>query len=114
MWIDLLASYAFVVMASFFNACMDAFENEPNFNESIFKKWDKNFWLKTVSWSSAKKVFGYKIDGWHLSKSLMVISFACAIIFFRPLHEWWVHLITIGVLWNAGFWIFYHKTFGIK
>jgi len=109
-----LISYGLVIIAVFFNAIMDAVENTPNFNESIFKNLDKKFWCKDVSWQYAKKIFNYKLDAWHLSKSAMIICLAMAIVFFRPKHNWWVHLISIGLIWNMGFWFFYHKVFKVK
>lgn len=92
---------------------MDVFENE-NFFESIFKGWDQRFWYKRESWKYAKKVFGHKIDAWHLSKSCMIICFALAIITFEAHHQWWVYLISLGFLWNFGFWLFYHEIFKVK
>ena len=63
----------FVFLAAAFNAVMDATENEPNFNESVFKRLNQRFWLKSVSWQFAYKIGGYKFDAWHLSKTGMVL-----------------------------------------
>lgn len=109
-----LWSYGLVFLAAFFNACMDAFENSPNFNESIFGNLDKRFWCKDVSCNHAKKVFSYKLDSWHLAKSAMVFCLVGAIVVFRPQHQWWVHFVGIGLVWNFAFWLFYHKIFRIK
>lgn len=109
-----LYSYGFIALAAFFKACADAFENTPNFNESIFKNWNKKFWCKDVSCEYAIKVFGYKIDSWHLSISLMICCWAAALVIYKPHHEWWVHYITIGVIWNLTFVGFYHKIFKVK
>lgn len=109
-----LWSYIFVALAAIMNSFMDAFENTPNFNESIFRNLDKKFWCKDVSWQYAERVFGYKLDGWHFAKTLMIVFVAGAIINFRPVHQFWVHLITIGVIWNVVFWLFYHKLFKVK
>lgn len=118
--------YALWIAAAFFNSCMDAFENTPNFNESIFKGWDKRFWCKDVSWEYArvlsfripftkKRIGSYKLDAWHISKSLMVICFAVgtvvAVISKRP---WHVDVVFLGVIWGVTFWVVYHKIFGIK
>lgn len=110
---NFILSYILVFIASFFNAIMDGCENE-NFYESIFNKLPQNFWYKRESWKVAPKISGYKMDAWHLSKSAMIICLAAAIIVFRPKHEWWVHLISIGIIWNVGFWLFYHKIFRVK
>lgn len=108
-----ILSYILVFIASFFNAVMDACENE-NFYESIFKRLPKDFWYKRESWKDAPKIGGYKLDVWHLSKSAMIICWATAIIIFKQKHEWWGHLISIGLIWNVGFWLFYHKIFKVK
>jgi hypothetical protein len=110
----------FYSLTIFFNACMDAFENE-NFGESIFKRWSKKFWYKRESWKWARRVFGYKLDGWHICKSLCIIFFVSAALAFR--FEWdmqvkwqditW-YLFWAGAIWVFEFWIFYHKLFKIK
>ena len=107
-------SYLFVFLASFFNACMDAFENTPNFDESIFRNLDKKFWCKDVSWEYAIKVFKYKLDSWHISKSLMIICICSAGAILKKDYLWWAHLIKMGVIWNGFFWLFYHKIFRVK
>jgi hypothetical protein len=109
-----LWSYGLIFIAAFFNACMDAFENTPNFNESIFKNLDKRFWCKDVSWNHAKKIFSYKADAWHLSKSAMIFCLVGAIIIFRSHHQWWVHFISMGIILNVTFWLFYHHLFKVK
>lgn len=108
-----LFSYGLILLAAFFNACMDAFENTPNFNESIFKNLDKRFFCKDVSWQYAKKMFNYRVDAWHLSKSAMIFCIVGAIVIHFPDHNV-LHFIAIGVLWNIIFVAFYHKIFGIK
>jgi hypothetical protein len=108
-----MTGYIFIALAAVFNACMDCFENEPNFNESIFKAWNKRFWCKDISWQYAKKIGGFKFDSWHIAKSLMVISLAVALCFdYRG--NWWVIMLNVGLVWNLTFTTFYHFVFGIK
>jgi len=113
-----MISLIFFFVAAFFNACMDAFENTPNFNESIFKNLNKKFWCKDVSWEYAKKVFAYKLDSWHLSKSAMILCIVAAIIAFDlPVKKWQdvaIYVLTYGFVWNATFWLFYHIIFKVK
>lgn len=108
-----LWSYSLVFMAALFNAVMDTLENAPEFNASVFKNWDKKFWLKEVSWQYDKRVFGYKIDGWHLAKSAMIFCLLGAMIIFRPHHQLWIHFVSAGIIWNISFDIFY-KLFKVK
>lgn len=118
-------AYVLVFFASFFKSCADTFENSPNFNESIFKGWNKKFWCKDVSWDYAKvlsikipfikkRIGSYKLDSWHLSMSAMIICWVGAVCVFRTHHQWWVHFISMGLIWNATFWLFYHKIFQVK
>lgn len=93
-------------LAAFFNACMDAFENE-NFFESIFRNKNQRFWYKRESWKWAKKIGGYKLDAWHISKSCMIICICFAIF------PNWKGFI-LGIVWNIIFVLFYHKIFKIK
>jgi hypothetical protein len=117
----------FTVLMSFFNSVMDATENEPNFNESVFRNWNPKFWLKTVSWQYARKLFGYKFDAWHIAKSLMIISFGGVVIsavcfganvLAMPETKWFpVAIITMPalcIIWNGAFYVFYHALFKVK
>ena len=111
--IDGLLHIIFWVLACFFNSVMDVTENE-NFSESIIKKWNTRFWYKRDSDDFARKIFTYKVDAWHLSKSLMIICFAIAA-YFAPRDTTLIpFLIMDGILWNVFFYLFYHKLFGAK
>lgn len=113
-----MISALFWLLACFFNAVMDATENAPNFNESRLKNLPRNFWLKEISWKYAPKIFGYKLDAWHIAKSCMILCFLfTALTFDPPLQKWqdWALYIAVaGIIWNGGFWLFYHKLFGVK
>jgi hypothetical protein len=112
-----MISLILLILAAFLNAVMDAVENE-NYSESIFRKLPQQFWYKRESWKYAARIFGYKIDAWHLSKSAMIICFVLAMIFFdMPVKKWQdvaVYLIAGGLTWNVAFWLFYHKILGVK
>lgn len=108
-----MSGYILIAVMAMLNACMDAWENTPNYNESIFKTWNPKFWCKDVSWQHARNLWGYKVDSWHLAKSLLVICIAilpsCE---FRG--SWWVIMINVGATWNLTFTLFYHFIFRIK
>lgn len=112
-----MISAIFILFAAFFNAVMDATENE-NFFESRFKSLPKQFWYKLESWKYVKKILGYRPDAWHLSKSLMILCFAGAVIFFDlPVMKWQdvaLYLVLIGIIWNGAFWLFYNLIFKVK
>ena len=111
-----LWSYGLVFIAAIFNAVMDTLENEPAFNNSIFRNFDKTFWSKEISWKYAKKILNYKVDGWHLVKSAMIFCLVGAIILFR-LHPLfmpiWAHFVCMGLIWNITFEVSY-KIFRVK
>jgi hypothetical protein len=120
-----LWSYLLIALAAMFKALADAFENTPNFDESIFRNFDKKFWCKDVSWYYAKKIYfkipfikkpidTYKIDSWHLCITIMVCCIAGAVVVYKPHHEWWVHYVSIGTIWNVVFVLFYHGVFKVK
>lgn len=90
----------YIFLAAGFNAVMDILENE-NFHASVFSKSDQKFWYKRESWKHAKKIFGYKIDGWHISKSIMI----CTILI--PLSETFLQWVIYGLIWNVVFGITY-------
>src|SRR6478735_524582 len=120
-----LYTYMFMALAAVFKACADAFENTPNFDESVFKRLNKRFWCKDVSWQYAKvlsikipffkkRVGSYKIDSWHISITLMVCMIAAAVVTYVPCYEWWLHYLSIGLIWNVVFVLFYHIIFQVK
>ena len=113
-----MISIIFVFLAAVCNSFMDAVENEPNYNESIFKKLDKRHWCKEFSWQNDKKIFGYHLDPWHIAKSTMIICFGIAIIYFKlPLLKWQdvaLYICVYGAIWNITFWLFYHKIFSVE
>lgn len=110
--------YALFICAAFFDACMDAFENTPNFNESIFKNWNKKFWCKDESWAYVRKILGYRFDGWHIVKSLMwlCVIVAAIVAWYAPKPElpWIIHFCGLAGTWNLAFPFFYHVIFKIK
>lgn len=103
----MVISSIFIGLAAIFNAIMDRLENE-NFSSSVFKNLNPKFWYKRESWMYAKKVFGYKIDGWHLAKSAMIISLVLAILFNNVQFNL-TSFILYGLEWNIVFVVFYSR-----
>lgn len=118
-----MISLLFILMASFFNACMDAMENE-NYFESVFKNRNQRFWYKRESWKFAKKIMGYRLDGWHLAKSAMVTCIGMAVYTEQFSNQIWhtryvflnigIDVIVMGCIWNIGFNLFYHHLLKVK
>lgn len=118
-------------LAPIFNAIMDITESEAYFTSVFPKDTTKKgifFWYKRLSWNNPriKKVFGYKFDGWHIAKSIMIIlivvSTTLQIYFEGQWIQWfsfvWLNLLTEfcikGLMWNTIFTLFYHKLFRSK
>jgi hypothetical protein len=101
-----------VCFAAVLNAFMDTVENE-NFHKSRFKDLDQKFWYKRVSWMFSISILGYKLDAWHIAKSLMIISLALAFYFYKAQsnHSLLTLLINVAVVWNVTFVVFYYKVF---
>jgi hypothetical protein len=118
-----MISLTLIILAAFFNAVMDAVENE-NFFESIFRNLNQKFWYKRESWKYAKKAFGYRFDAWHTAKSCMITSLCAAIYIEQFSNQIWhtgllfidigIDIIIAGVIWNLAFTLFYHKLFNVK
>ena len=90
----------FITLAAIFNAMMDTVSF--HYQESIFMNYpklrqflDANFsWqnkYKNRDYKQGKKFFGsttflvFLTDGWHLFKSLMLLCFCAAIVYYKPL-----------------------------
>ena len=97
-----MLSAIFIILASICNAVMDILENE-NFYGSIFKNLDDRWWYKRESWKYAKRIFGWKYDGWHVFKSSMIIFLMLAIVFYKPLFGQLADFVFFGTLWNSVF-----------
>ena len=92
------------VLASLCNAVMDTLADRAHFEQSIFSRYNSNFWLKTDSWVNKYNdidgdgkgdveggfryngPFGFLnnlLDGWHLFQSMMIILLALATVLFQ-------------------------------
>lgn len=110
----MIISGIMVAMAAVFNAVMDRTEEPVNFNESVFRGKNQKFWLKSVSWQYARKVFGWKADAWHIAKSAMIVLLCGAIAVHRPWLPYFLDVIVLGVIWNSVFNLFYNHLFVAK
>jgi hypothetical protein len=99
----------FLIGAAFFNAVSDTLAD--HFDTSVFRWLDPRFWNKQVSWRYAPflKFTRYRLDAWHLSKSLSIICAVLAMVFHTPVFPWWAELAGAGLLWNETFNLFYDK-----
>jgi len=114
--IPLVLSLVFFALAAIMNAVMDTLQF--HFERSIFKGKDPNFWNPNISWNFARIIpyTGYKVDGWHLSKSMMIIFCALsATVLLKgvdPFSPWWGYLLIFtvyGIVWNMVFNLFFDR-----
>ena len=90
-----------LILAAFFNAVMDKTKDTIQYDSSVFKRWGK-FWndeepTKFIPYTK------YKLNAWHLSKSLMIICICAAI----SCTIW--EFIIYGIIWNLVFNFMYNK-----
>lgn len=108
-------SLIFVILAAIADAIRDTLFG--HFETSIFKNWDAKFWNAFISWKYNKKIiFGYRIDGWHIFKSIYLILMFLAIVFYIPLIkldniilEYVANFLLLGMTHNLIFNLFYDK-----
>lgn len=113
---SIIASLILFSMAAACNAVMDTLAH--HYWVSIFRDKKMSFWDPNTSWATAKKIFGYKLDAWHLFKSSMIILLALSVIVpivWGPIDrvcEWyWAAILLLtayGFAWNGVFNIFYN------
>lgn len=111
----------FFIIAAFFCSVMDSVDN-GHYWDTIFSRWDPNFWYKERSWDKAVKIFGWKFDCWHIAKSMMIIFILLTIINYTPfvfyfdklLYNKIAEIFILGCSWNIIFNIFYNKFFKIR
>lgn len=96
-----------LIVAAIFKAVADTVDH--HFDTSIFRRHDPKFWDRDISSDKAKRIFGYKLDAWHIALSCMIVCMILAIIFHVPKLEWYWELAIGGVGWNIVFNLFYNK-----
>lgn len=113
--IFLIISLVLFATAAFFNAVMDTLQF--HFHRSVFTRLNPEFWNPSKSWRTAYVLPGtnYKVDAWHLAKSLMIIFMAVSAIILIgvdytniPIWAYGGLLIVYGFAWNLTFNIFYN------
>ncbi len=99
------------VLAAICSAVMDLLENKPAFDGSVFSKKNPKWWLKEESWKHVGflPLTRYRLDGWHLFKSQLVVYATIAIVAYATIINWWVDVLIYGAVWNLVFTLFYHK-----
>ena len=105
-----MITYILVAIAAIINALMDVLENENFYESTITKNWNPNFWYKRESWKHSTRILGYRVDGWHICKTLWICLLMAAIVLYKPVLPYW-DFIVLGIIHNIIFSITYHKIF---
>lgn len=108
-----MISICFVILAAIANALMDKIETEIQFNDSLFRKKNPAFWCKPISAHAVNFLpfTKYRIDCWHLAKSVWIWSTLAAVVFYRVYFNQVVDFLVMGLTYNAVFGLFYHTVF---
>ncbi len=103
-----MISTVFIILAAFCNSVMDNISH--HWYKSVFNKFNPNFWNPLVSCITAYVVpyTKYKIDAWHLLKSLMIVFICLSVVLYVPVVNPLVDFILLGLWWNTIFNIFYN------
>lgn len=120
-----VVSLILIILAATCNAVMDICSHK--FNSSVFSKLNPWWWNAEISWknkyinrnpSEGRKKLFWKInypvqltDAWHFFKMLMLVLICLAVVFYRPVFNWWADILYFGTAWNCTFSLFYSKVF---
>lgn len=116
-----MVALIFIVVAAVLKAASDTLKH--HFGSSVFKKLKPEFWnpdisntkeLLTIRLPFLKPIkTKYRLDAWHLSNSLMIVSFTLAYVFSpKSGHiHWLIDFAIAGVLFILTFNTFYNKVF---
>ena len=119
-----MISLALVVLAAISNAVMDKLQF--HFTKSVFADMNPLFWNPKYSWQNkwelsddgtyttekfwgSSRWFVFLTDGWHLFQMIMLTLITLAIIFYNPMHSWWLDFIIYRVAWGLSFELFFAK-----
>ena len=94
--------------APFFKAVADTLFHHHSI--SVFSKLNVNFWDPYISSEKAKRIFGYKLDAWHLSMSMIIFLVTAAIVVrHEPKLPFYYEYPIWGFYWIACFGLFYNR-----
>lgn len=105
-----MIALSIIILAAICKAVADTLDD--HFSISRFKHLNPKFWDKNVSSEYAKRIFSYKIDGWHLFNSGMIVCFILAAVLhpFDKWHtDWYWEILIAGISFNLAFNLFYNK-----
>jgi hypothetical protein len=84
---------------------------DDHFDDSIFRNLSRGWWDANAVRKTAKVIFSYPVDAWHIGNSIMIISFIVAAVIHKPVFAWYYEIPIAGTVFNILFGIFYNKIF---
>lgn len=104
-----MLSALFILLAAICKAVADTLQH--HYGSSLFRFSNRRFWDPEISWKYAKFLpfTKYRLDGWHLANSGMIVFFCMAVVFHHPWVSWYYELLIAGILFNVVFNLFYNK-----
>lgn len=104
-----MLSALFILLAAICKAVADTLQH--HYGSSVFRFSNRRFWDPAISWKYAKflPLTKYRLDGWHLANSGMILFFCLAVAVHTPLLRWWIELPAAGLLFILSFNLFYNK-----
>lgn len=91
----------YILLIVFFSSVMDKTKDTIQYNSSIFKNWNPQFWNDEAWKGNFLPFTRYKFNAWHVSKSIMVFII-CFIV-----SNTFSDFIAYGIFWNVGFDLLY-------
>lgn len=112
-------SLLFFIFGGFFNSVEDTLAD--HWAQSVFNHWgwSPGFWHKGESWTRKNTLPAWVpdalSDGWHIAKTLKLICYGLAVVFYVPLIQmfsipvWITDFMIFGIARNIVFNLFYSK-----
>jgi len=108
-----MISLILIFFAAMFNAVMDKTKDTIQYNSSQFRGLNPLFW-NDEAWSGKFVPFTkYKLNAWHISKSLMLFCLLATPFFYKPIFGGWDYIL-FGLEWVFIFNLFYNKFLKFK
>lgn len=109
-----MISLALILFAAILKAIADTVMF--HYDTSVFKHLPFQFWNPLESYKYVKffPLTKYRIDGWHLANSGMIVAFIFAAVFYNStvysVHfAWYYGIVCYGIMFNLTFSLFYNK-----
>ena len=114
-----MISLTLYALTAVFNAATDSLKDF--YRTSRFSHWfgiDSKFWNPEISWmnkwksgkrENGERFFGSStifvafIDGWHLIKLLMLLSFVGTVVSYTPILNWYMDIVIYAIIWFVFF-----------